>query len=177
MHISLWLCLNCDFVTKNLEKQFFRKKLRETIYFRFLWIIWEYFQSDKNYSYSYLQVLEFTNYSYSYSYSYRSWLCKSIGLGVTVLCMHTATWPGRGLCLAETVCAGSKERLLFLFGNGLTGTGSGACLAETVLRERRENFLVMFGLIEHYINLNNGILKSNSSIFPRSEGYITQYTP
>ena len=26
----------------------------------------------------------------------------------------------------------------------------------------------------HYIILNNGILKSNSSIFPRSEGYITQ---
>ena len=31
--------------------------------------------------------------------------------------------------------------------------------------------------IEHYIILNNGILKSNSSIFPWSEGYITQYTP
>ena len=30
---------------------------------------------------------------------------------------------------------------------------------------------------EHYIILNNGILKSNSSILPRSEGYITQYTP
>ena len=29
----------------------------------------------------------------------------------------------------------------------------------------------------HYILLNNGILKSNSLIFPRSEGYITQYTP
>ena len=29
----------------------------------------------------------------------------------------------------------------------------------------------------HYIILNNGILKSNSSKFPRSEGYITQYTP
>ena len=29
----------------------------------------------------------------------------------------------------------------------------------------------------HYIIPNNGILKSNSSIFPRSEGYITQYTP
>ena len=31
--------------------------------------------------------------------------------------------------------------------------------------------------IIHYIILNNGTLKSNSSIFPRSEGYITQYTP
>ena len=31
--------------------------------------------------------------------------------------------------------------------------------------------------MDHYIILNNGILKSNSSIFPRSEGYITQYTP
>ena len=29
----------------------------------------------------------------------------------------------------------------------------------------------------HYIILNNGILKLNSLIFPRSEGYITQYTP
>ena len=29
----------------------------------------------------------------------------------------------------------------------------------------------------HYIILNNGILKLYSSIFPRSEGYITQYTP
>ena len=31
--------------------------------------------------------------------------------------------------------------------------------------------------MDHYIILNNEILKSNSSIFPRSEGYITQYTP
>ena len=30
---------------------------------------------------------------------------------------------------------------------------------------------------KHYIILNNGILKSNSTIYPRSEGYITQYTP
>ena len=29
----------------------------------------------------------------------------------------------------------------------------------------------------HYIILNNGILKSNSLIFPPSGGYITQYTP
>ena len=29
----------------------------------------------------------------------------------------------------------------------------------------------------HYIILNNGILKSNSSVFPWSEGYISQYTP
>ena len=29
----------------------------------------------------------------------------------------------------------------------------------------------------HYIILNNAILKSNSSVFPRSEGYISQYTP
>ena len=28
----------------------------------------------------------------------------------------------------------------------------------------------------HYIILNNGILKSNSSVFHRSEGYILQYT-
>ena len=35
-----------------------------------------------------------------------------------VLCMHTATWPGRGPCLAKTVWAGSREIFLFLFGNG-----------------------------------------------------------
>ena len=29
----------------------------------------------------------------------------------------------------------------------------------------------------HYIILHNRILKSNSSVFPRSEGYISQYTP
>ena len=29
----------------------------------------------------------------------------------------------------------------------------------------------------HYIIHNNGILKSNTTIFPRSKGYITQYTP
>ena len=33
------------------------------------------------------------------------------------------------------------------------------------------------GNILHYIICNNGILKTNSSIFPRSEGYITHYTP
>ena len=54
------------------------------------------------------------------------------GLGVTVLCLHTATWLGRSPCLAFTVWAGSRERFLVLFGNGLTGTGSGACWAETV---------------------------------------------
>ena len=45
----------------------------------------------------------------------------------------------------------------------------------TVLSQART---VIWGLyIVHYIIINNGILKSNSSIFPRSEGYITQYTP
>ena len=29
----------------------------------------------------------------------------------------------------------------------------------------------------HYIILTNGILKTNTLIFPWSEGYITQYTP
>ena len=32
-------------------------------------------------------------------------------------------------------------------------------------------------VLSHYIILNNEILKSNASIFPRSKGYITQYTP
>ena len=31
--------------------------------------------------------------------------------------------------------------------------------------------------ILHYIILNNGILKSNSLVFPRSKGYISQHTP
>ena len=39
------------------------------------------------------------------------------------------------------------------------------------------NVEIELSSIVHYIILNNGILKSNSSIFPRSEGYITQYTP
>ena len=33
------------------------------------------------------------------------------------------------------------------------------------------------GNIRHYIILNNGILRSNTSVFPQSEGYISQYTP
>ena len=40
------------------------------------------------------------------------------GLGGTVLCLHTATWPGRGHWLAETVWAGSRERFLVLCWNG-----------------------------------------------------------
>ena len=40
------------------------------------------------------------------------------GWGVTVLCLHCATWPGRGPCMAETVWAGNRERFLVLFGNG-----------------------------------------------------------
>ena len=40
------------------------------------------------------------------------------GIYRMVLCLHTATWPGRGPCLAETVWAGSRERFLLLFGNG-----------------------------------------------------------
>ena len=56
-------------------------------------------------------------------------------LGVTVLCLHTATWPGRGTCLAETVWAGSRERFLVLFGNGLTGTVQ---CRDSLKREQRE---------------------------------------
>ena len=46
------------------------------------------------------------------------------------------------------------------------------------MRERRrrgEESGEMFTV--HYIIHNNGILKSNTTIFPWSEGYITQYTP
>ena len=37
--------------------------------------------------------------------------------------------------------------------------------------------MITLTYIIHYIILNNGILKSNSSIFSRSKGYITEYTP
>ena len=37
--------------------------------------------------------------------------------------------------------------------------------------------LINIVYISHYIIHNNGILKSNSSVFPQSEGYILQYTP
>ena len=40
------------------------------------------------------------------------------GLGGTVLCLHTVTWPGGGPYLAETVWAGSRERFLALCWNG-----------------------------------------------------------
>ena len=45
-----------------------------------MWINREYLPSDKYYSYSYSQVLEFMNNSYFYSY--RSWLCKSIPIPI-----------------------------------------------------------------------------------------------
>ena len=54
-------------------------------------------------------------------------------------------------------------------------------LAHSVELHIRANFYSTSGGYEdytyHYIILNNGILKSNSSIFPQSEGYITHYTP
>ena len=49
-------------------------------YFRYWWVVREYFPSDKYYYYSYSQVLEFTNYSYSYLY--RSWLRESIPIPI-----------------------------------------------------------------------------------------------
>ena len=65
--------------------------------------------------------------------------------------------------MAQTVWAGSRERFLFLFGNGLTGTGSGSCWAKTVQRGSREIFLVLFGngkqeqdLIKMYLFINFG---------------------
>ena len=38
------------------------------------------------------------------------------GIYIMVLCLYTATCPGKGPCLAETVMAGSRERSLVLFG-------------------------------------------------------------
>ena len=46
-----------------------------------------------------------------------SWFMRP-GLGGTVLCPHTAIWPGRGSWLAETVWAGSRERFLVSCWNG-----------------------------------------------------------
>ena len=71
-YISLWLCLPCKFfkwkIYKSKKKDFCLKFFWEKIDISYLWIICKYFPSDKYYSYSYLQVLEFTNYSYSYLY-------------------------------------------------------------------------------------------------------------
>ena len=58
------------------EEQETMRKRERINYFRYLWIIGDYFPSEECYSYSYLQVLKFTNYSYSNSF--RSWLRKSI---------------------------------------------------------------------------------------------------
>ena len=41
------------------------------------------------------------------------------GLGVTVRCLDTATWPGRDPCLTEIIWAGSRKRFLV---PGQTGT-------------------------------------------------------
>ena len=66
-------------IYKSQEKEIYRK-IWEKIYFRYSWIICRYFPSDKNYSYSYSQVLGLTNYSYSYSN--RSWLHESIPIRI-----------------------------------------------------------------------------------------------
>ena len=39
-----------------------------------------------------------------------------------------------------------------------------------------ENHIFSYNSKVHYIILNNGILKSNSSVFPWSEGYILHST-
>ena len=71
-------------VNFSYEKYIWVKKKKfldiKKIYFMYLWIIYEFFPSEKFYSYSYLHILEFTNYSYSYSY--RSWLHKSIPIPI-----------------------------------------------------------------------------------------------
>ena len=41
---------------------------------------------------------------------------------------------------------------------------------------RNLNCISSWQYIIHYIILNNGILKSNSSVFSRSKGYISHYT-
>ena len=90
------------------KKKFLDIILREKVDIRSLWIICEYFPSDKYYSYSYSQVLEFTNYSYSYSY--RSWLRQSILIpirGKNYYSLITATYGngwfrcGHFLCLCK----------------------------------------------------------------------------
>ena len=56
-----------------------------------------------------------------------------------VLCLHTATRPGRNPCLAETVWTGSRERFLFSFGNWSNMNREWGLLARDSLeREQRE---------------------------------------
>ena len=75
-------------------------------------------------------------------------------LGVTVLCLHTATWPERGPCLAETVWAGSREQFLVLFVNGSNKNSECGLLGrDTSEGESRDMFPVLLGLIEQYQEL------------------------
>ena len=62
------------------RKIIFQTFFGEKIDIRYFRIICEYFPSDEYYSYSYLQIFEFTNYSYSYSS--RGWLRKSIPIPI-----------------------------------------------------------------------------------------------
>ena len=87
---------NIGVQNKNFLDLFWEKKKD----IRYSWIIREYFPSDEYYSYSYLQVLEFTNYSYSYSY--RSWLRKTIPI------------PIRGKNYYLLITAGAVKKVTFL---------------------------------------------------------------
>ena len=69
------------------------------------------------------------------------------GLGETVLYLHSATGPGRGPCLTETVWAGSRERFLVLCRKGLNINREWGLLGrERPEREQRE----VLGLVHMY---------------------------
>ena len=89
------------------------------------------------------------------------------------------------LCLSQTIC---------VYHRGYVSFTVTLCLSQTVcfchqqsmthgkLLSVTENpFFLLSEQVcvchRQYIIINNGILKSNCTIFPRSEGYITQYTP
>ena len=80
---SLWLCLLGKFFKLKyirIKKKKLLEKMRDIIFFWYLWIVCEYFPPDYNYSYSFLKALELTNYSYSYLYI--TWQHKSIPIPI-----------------------------------------------------------------------------------------------
>ena len=61
------------------------------------------------------------------------------GINRMDLCLHTATWPGLGPCLAQTVWVQSRERFLLLFGNGSDRSMEwGLLVRDSPAREQRE---------------------------------------
>ena len=88
------------------------------------------------------------------------------------VCHRQSVSITEGVCLSQSHCVCHIQSVSVTYS---------LCLTESCCLSQKFFFLLLSEQVcvchRHYIILNNGILKSNCTIFPRSEVYITQYTP